>query len=304
MKILVVTSGNFNKVSPFILDQVETLRNRGIIIDFFLIKGSGILGYLKNYSPLLKKIKDFNPQIVHAHYGLSGLLSVLQKKIPVVVTFHGCDINVKKNRYFSKIADNLSKESIFVSPDLAFLLHKKKPIIIPCGVDLEVFNIIDKLKARRELNLSLDKKYILFSSSFTNEVKNYPLANEAISRLSDTNIKLIELDGYSRREVALLLNAVDVALMTSFREGSPQFIKEAMACNTPIVCTDVGDVRGVIGNTLGCFITTFDIEDVSYKINKALIFNKRTTGRDDIKNFDSNVVTKRVIDVYKKTLEK
>ena len=281
IKVLIVTSGNSNVYSPFVQDQINALEKKGIEIVKFIIKGKGILGYVKNYRLLLEAIKINKPDIIHAHYGLSGLLSVLQRKIPVITTFHGCDVNVPKNRILSNIANKLSAQSIFVSNDLSDKLGQKKPVVIPCGIDLDVFYPIkEKGKVKKKMGLDKDKKYILFSSSFSTHVKNYPLAREAVSRIE--NVELLELKGYSREEVALLMNAVDLVLLTSFREASPQFIKEAMACNCPIVSTDVGDVKDVIKNTKGCYISKNDPIDLSNKIQEALKFNLRTLGRKNI----------------------
>jgi len=304
IKVLIVASGNSGKLSPFIQDQIDALEKEGIIIFKFLIKGKGFRGYLNNYRSLIRSIKHNKPDIIHAHYGLSGLLSVLQMNIPVVLTFHGSDINDQRVKYFSIFASKLSAESIFVSEDLAKSIKYKKPEIIPCGVELDVFYPIDKIEARRELGLLLDKKYILFSSSFSKPVKNLSLAKEAISKLPYANVELIELAGFTRSKVALLMNAVDIALLTSFTEGSPQFIKEAMACNTPIVSTDVGDVRDVIGKTEGCFITTFDPEDVAEKIKSAFEFGNRTAGRNNISHFEASIIAKKIIKVYKSVLKK
>ena len=298
MKVLIVASGNVNYISPFVLDQVNALKKRGVKIDFFLIRGKGIFGYIKNYKLLLEKIKIFEPNLVHAHYGLSGLFSSLQKKIPVVTTFHGSDINMNKIRFFSKIADFMSSKSIFVSYDLARKLKKKESIIIPCGVNLDMFYPVDKNDARRKLGIALDKKYVLFSSNFDNTVKNYPLAKESISNLKDDNVELIQLKGYDRNEVALLMNAVDAVLMTSFTEGSPQFIKEAMACNTPIISVSVGDVKGIIKDTDGCYLVKRDSHAISYKILEAFKFNGRTNGRKNIKHFDNELIAEKIINVY------
>lgn len=304
MRVLVVASGNANYISPFILDQVNALKKQELEFDFFLIRGKGIIGYIKNHQLLLKKIEKFKPDIIHAHYGLSGLFSAFQKRTPVVTTFHGSDINMKKIRLLSKIADIISSQSIFVSYDMAAKLNKKEPIVIPCGVDLELFYPINKDKARIKLKLASKKKYVLFSSSFSNSVKNYPLAKDAISRITNEDVELIELKGYEREEVALLMNSVDLVLMTSNSEGSPQFIKEAMACNTPIVSTNVGDVSDIIKNTNGCYIADANPVDVQSKIEKILKLNKRTKGRKDIMHFDNKLIADQIIKLYNSILIK
>jgi len=140
----------------------------------------------------------------------------------------------------------------------------------------------------------------LFAGAFDNWVKNSKLAIESVMNISDT--ELLELKGYNRNQVSLLMNACDVILITSFSEGSPQVIKEAMACNLPIVSTDVGDVKEVIGNTEGCYITSFDPKDVAEKIKMALDFGKRTNGRENIKHLEINIIAKRIIKLYNKVL--
>ena len=103
--------------------------------------------------------------------------------------------------------------------------------------------------------LKREEIYGLFSSNFSNKVKNYQLAKKALKHLNK-KIHLIELVGYNRDEVNILLNAVDFLLMTSISEGSPQIIKEAMACNCPIITTDVGDVTVARRSSGGAFSPT------------------------------------------------
>ena len=93
-------------------------------------------------------------------------------------------------------------------------------------------------------------------------------------------------------------------LLTSLWEGSPNVIKEAMACNCPIVSTDVGDVKKIIKNTQGCFITSFDPRDVSIGITKALRFGKKTNGREHIKHLDDKIIAKKIINLYQTVLKK
>jgi teichuronic acid biosynthesis glycosyltransferase TuaC len=316
MKILIVCSGNapdfnFEIHHAFISDQVIAISHTdsSIQFDYFFINGKGIKGYLLNRSMLFKKIRSFLPDIIHAHFAFSGLLSNLQRHIPVITTFHGSDINFVKNRLIAQATVILDSRSIFISEKLYNLTYfKKNGKIIPCGVDLEIFNPLNKELALNESNLDPTKKYILFSSHFDNKIKNYNLLKEAISQIGDPAIKIIELKGYSRKEVSLLMNVADVCIMTSFSEGSPQFIKEAMACNRPIVSTDVGDVKWIFGTTDGCYCSSFDPSDVENKIKLALQFSAakgQTNGRQRIIDLglDNKIIAERIIDVYNSVLE-
>jgi glycosyltransferase involved in cell wall biosynthesis len=103
----------------------------------------------------------------------------------------------------------------------------------------------------------------------------------------------------------LLLNACDLALITSYNEGSNQFLKEAMACNRPIISTNVGDAERIFGNIEGCYLTSLNVEDVITNILKALEFGQRygkTDGRQRIieLGLDSESIAKRVVAVYNK----
>ena len=104
MRILIVASYNKNRFAPFILEQAEALTNQDCEISFLGLQGKGITGYLKNLPVLKRKIEEFHPDVVHAHYGLSGLLANLQRKVRVVTTYHGSDINDKRVLPFSKMA--------------------------------------------------------------------------------------------------------------------------------------------------------------------------------------------------------
>ena len=302
MKILIVCSYNSGRIPSFIIEQVESIRREGVEIEYFLIKGKGALGYLKNLQALKFLIEKTQPDLIHAHYGLSGLLSNFQRKVPVITTFHGSDLNNKFVRILSIIAIKLSAHSIFVSKRLAGLASVQNNFsILSCGIDLTRFIPVDKLKAREMLGLKKDGKILLFSGSFNNKIKNYNLAKQAILK---TNIDLtfIELKNYTREQVNLLLNACDLALLTSFSEGSPNFIKEAMACNCPIVATDVGDIREIVGETEGTFFCGFSPEDVAEKLSKAISFNKRTGGRERIESLSLDLVAGKIMNIYEKVI--
>lgn len=300
MKVLIV--GNYNKgnFSPFITEQIDSLQKKGVYVDTYGIIGKGLLGYLKNVKGIRHKILKFKPDIVHAHYGLSGLCANLQRIVPVITTYHGSDIHSGGwILLLSKIAIWLSKYNIFISKKLLDLSgYKGNNIsIIPCGIDMNMIKDIPREEAKRKIGSK--EKFVLFASSFSNKVKNFPLAKKAMEFVEGVEIK--ELNGYTRQEVSLLMNAADCLLMTSDREGSPQVIKEAMACGTPIVSVDVGDVKDIISSTRGCFIANRSPEDIADKVKLALSFNDKTLGRKRIieLGLSNDIVANRLIKIYK-----
>ena len=304
MKILVIASYNKGRFAPFIVEQAEALKRLGCEVEYFGLKGKGLKGYLKNLPSLKKKIKAWKPDVVHAHYGLSGLLANLQHRVPVVTTYHGSDINDSKARRFSLFAMRLSAWNIFVSSKtLEIAQPKKKFTLQPCGIDLSELQLTERQVARQRLKLDNAKKYVLFAGAFDNTVKNAPLAKEAVELLNCSNVELLELKGYSREEVTLLMCAADALLMTSFTEGSPQVIKEAMACGCPLVSVDVGDVKERIAGVEGCYVAeTRNAEELSGLLRNALAFEGRTKGREKIiaDGLDNCQVAEKLMEVYRK----
>ncbi len=282
MKTLIVARYKECGFAPFVTEQVQALCKAGAECRFFQVRHKGVIGYLKQLPELKKVIREFKPDIIHAHYGLCGLLANLQRKVPVVTTYHGSDINEPKVRKLSSIAIRFSAYNVFVSQkNIDIIKPKKNYALIPCGINLEDYPIVDKAEARNQMRLESDKKYILFASAFDNKVKNAFLAKESVSLLNDSNIELLELKGYARQQVAILMQAVDVFLMTSISEGSPQVIKEALACGCPIVSVDVGDVRERVKGVEGCFMANnHDAVELADCLRKALEFNGKTSGRE------------------------
>ena len=279
-KILIVCSGNVENFNikihkSFIYEQVKSLEKLGYKFEFFFIRGKGVFGYLSNLTSYIKVLKKNKFDYVHAHGGDSISLSILQRKVPVIGTYHGSDINLLSRRILSNFSSLFLKKIIVVERSMVKKIFFKSDVnIIPCGIDLKKFKVLNKSKSRLKLNINLNTKLILFSSNFDNKNKNSKLAINAINKINNNkNISLVELNNMTREQVCLYMNAADLALMTSFQEGSPQFIKEAMACNTPIVSTDVGDVKRLIEGIEGCFICTKNINDVSSKILKALEYD-------------------------------
>ena len=304
MRILIVASYNKNYFAPFILEQVDALRQLGCEVDYFGVVGKGIKGYLSAFSALRKKIKSFKPDVIHAHYGLSGLLANLQRSVPVVTTYHGSDINLPKVLRLSKIAMKLSAWNIFVSQRNVYIAQpKKKYMLLPCGVNLPNYKESEISAVKEKLHWNPNKKYILFAGAFDNRVKNAKLAQDSVSLVENT--ELIELKGYTREQVTALFYVVDSFLMTSFTEGSPQVVKEAMACGCPIVSVDVGDVADRIEGLDGCYITERNPQDIANKLNKVLSLNSRTKGRERIieLGLTNDLVAKKLVEIYEDVLK-
>ena len=331
MKVLIVKKKD--SCWPFVEEQVNALQSQSVMCDvsmsdvcskdeslkfvWHLIEGKGLMAYVKDALRLMHTIRKEKPDVIHAHYGLSGYyvclvvrLMGLGKKLPVVVTYHGSDINDKRVRKISQSAIRMAAYNIFVSPKMKEMVEiGKNSAVIPCGIDWADWPEMSKEEARVAMGLNPDKKYVLFSSDFQTEVKNPELALRAIEncRLEIGDLALIELKGYTRAEVNMLMHAVDVCLMTSRTEGSPQFIKEAMACGCPIVTTRVGDTDYVIGNTDGCYFADDNAEDCAKQLQKALKFaeeHNRTNGRKRIQDlgYSNDVIAQNIIKLYNLSL--
>lgn len=307
MRVLLVCSfkeGLPQNAAPFVVEQMEVLKRCHVECELFLVKGKGIRGYLHQLRPLKKKIASFHPDVIHAHYGLCGLLANLQRNVPVVTTYHGSDINDPKVFRISRMAMRLSAWNIFVSKKALEIARPRKCYsLLPCGIDLSDLQLTSKAEARSQMHLDHEKPYILFAGAFDNPVKNAPLACEAVGLLGTDDVELLELKGYTREEVTLLMCAADVFLMTSFSEGSPQVIKEALACGCPIVSVDVGDVKERVEGVDGCFVADYhNPEELAGLLRKALAFTGRTNGRDNIfaDGLDNETIANQLIAIYNK----
>ena len=176
-------------------------------------------------------------------------------------------------------------------------LSGKNIHIIPCGVNLDIFSPMNKIVAREKLGWNKKKNYILFSSGFDNPIKNAALAKSTLESL-DLEIDLIELKGYTKQEVCILMNAADLLLVTSISETGPIVVKEALACNCPIISTDVGDVKSITEKIDNCFITSYNPNEILEKIRIILASGLRSNGRIFIEPYGLDKVAKKVKLVY------
>ena len=309
MKLLIVASYNSGHFSPFVTEQANALVKQGYTVDYFGIVGKGFLGYLSNHKKLLSKIREFKPDIIHAHYGLSGLLAVMQFRVPTVITFHNGETLSPIPNLLSSLGALKANHVIYVAKHIRQKSYFKARnfTILPCGINLDDCTIVPKEDARKMLNLEKDKKYILFGGAFDNLRKNFPLLRQAISLMPEKeDIVCLEMKNLSRAECVLRMCACDLFALPTKSEGSPQALKESMACNCPIVATGVADIKHLLGDLEGHYICTFDPENVASQIKKAFEFNKRTNGRQRIVDLGlcNDLIAKRLETVYEEVLRK
>lgn len=319
MKVLFVSSGNseFFEVIPFIKSQGESLRKGGIEIDYFTIKGKGFIGYLKNVKSLRNYVLKTNPDVIHSHYSLSGWVVVLARTgKPKVLSLMGTDTHggvfgennatfkIKLTKLQVKLIQLFYPIIIVKSNNLLKSIWKKRSsYVIPNGINYSQFKVMDVADCRSKLNLPLDEKLILFLAKKTDPNKNFKLLEQALPHIKTKNIKIVTPFPVPHEKVPVYLNAANVLVFTSFKEGSPNVIKEALVCNTPIVATKSGDVLEQTHGLKNVLICNFDKYDLALKIDKMLSENIDEDSRSILKpRIDEDVIAEKLITIYKKLI--
>jgi len=314
MKILELTNMYPTTEKPalgtFVKDQVESVRREGVDIDVFVVNGwknkfSYFWGFFRFWAWLLTHRYD----IIHAHYVFSGIIARAQFLYPVVLTHHGLEAFLGWQRIPSGIITRLVDKVIVRTKEMKDKLGSYNAEIIPAGVDFELFRPIPRDEARCKLGIdSSEKKMVLVLWGGTKPRKEKRLditkSAIAIAQKKDPNIELAVVTDKPHEVIPLYMNACDVLLLVSDAEGSPNVVKEAMACNLPVVSVPVGDVPNLIGNTKGCFLCCQDPADVAEKLLLALKPGTRTDGRDKIQHLSQKVIAQRIIGVYQDVLQR
>jgi teichuronic acid biosynthesis glycosyltransferase TuaC len=307
MKILIVTNMYPTSEDPgfgsHVRSQVDSLTQKGLSIELVFVNGRAARrNYLKGAWQVFRRSLRTHYDVVHAHYGLSGFLARCQMRSPVVVSFCGTDVMDKIQGRLSRLISRFVDLSIVKSTVLKNTLRGKRVTIIPNGIDLDLFQPQDQDTARKALGLSSEIRYLLIAGHPSNKVKRFDVARRTHQLVKDRfrqEVELLILHGRPHHEVPLYLNACDLLLVTSDWEGSPNIVKEAMACNIPIVSTDVGDVRDIIGGTSNCHICPQDPEKLSEKILSTLENGRRTDGRTKISHLSLAKTADAIIGAYR-----
>jgi glycosyltransferase involved in cell wall biosynthesis len=321
MRVLMVTprlprEGHAD-TTAFISRQIESLQRLGIDVDTIAIEGASRTKYARGAVTLGRRVE--RSDLVHAHYGFCGWLARTQRARPVVVSFLGSDLlyypvgsirraafrhaEIASNRILARLVDRV----IVKSDEMARRVGGARPAVIPNGVDLEAFAPRDKSEARRELGWPHEGKLVLFAGNPNQIRKAFPVARAAIeeaSALLGQRLDVFALRDIRHEQVATLMNASDVMILTSLAEGSPNVVKEAMACNLPVVSVTVGDVSYLLEGVQGCRVTSPAPRALGEALAEILRDPRRTDGRRalEAKRLDAGSVARRIIGVYEEVL--
>lgn len=318
MKVLIVTNMYPHEGYPFngifVYEQVKAIEKRynDVSFDVFFIDGTkSKINYLKSVFKINITLWKNKYDLVHIHFGLSGLylLWPFRKKVPTLITFHGSDIQKESthNYWIVKVS-----KYVATKVDAAITLNNKmnnlvrslgcKTYKIPCSVDTGIFTATSNHREKADGRTVK----IVFPSNRERQVKNFPLFKEVIEILKtkyNLDIKYFELKNMSRAEIAKLYGEVDLLLLTSKSEGSPQVVKEAMSCNLPCVCTPVGDVVDLLDGVKYCYVSQHhdanELAELAYKSIK-----REENGINGIEKImklgiDENTIVERVYGLYK-----
>jgi len=291
--------------TPFFNQQIASLEDQGVQTETVRVPGTARERSLRHYALFYKRILEKNPldyDIIHSNYGLTTPFALAQPSRPVVVTLWGSDLMGpygSLSKACAKRCDEVFVRSREMKEALGSDAH-----VVPGGVDFELFRPMPQEQALEAVSWSHEEKHVLFPYSRDRDVKNYPLAEEVVSAVEDrfeVPVNLQVVSDVSHDRIPIYMNAADALVLTSDREGSPNTIKEAMACNTPIVSTDVGDVRERLDGVTHSKVGRTKPELVDGLVS-VLSSDARSNGRESIQDLRLDRIAKRIIRVYKQAL--
>jgi glycosyltransferase involved in cell wall biosynthesis len=301
-----------NTMAP-VARQIDSLRAIGVQVDVLEIKGIPKLKYLQALPSLWALARSVD--LIHAHYGYCGWLARLQFSKPMVVSFMGDDLLgtpdakghleplsrlvVQVDRWLARVVDAV----IVKSAEMARVVEPVQAHVLPNGVDLQLFRPMDLHEARALLGWPEGKRYILFPGRPDIPRKGFPLAQAVVIHASKQicePLALVPLERVAPNQVPLYMNACDAMVMTSFIEGSPNAVKEAMACNLPIVSVPVGDVPELLDGLEGHAICPRDAEALAEAMVSMLANRQRVDGRAVLKRkgLDLEGVARQLVRIY------
>jgi teichuronic acid biosynthesis glycosyltransferase TuaC len=303
-RVLVVTNMYPDAEHPhfgtFVQEQVEGLRARGLDVDVLIVGGKRQkMSYVQGLPRFWRRLRAHPYDLIHAHYVFSGIIARMQLRYPLVVSFHGAAEMDGWVGLLCRALAPLAEAVTVTSEQHKALLGRRDAFVVPCGADLDLFVPMPKEQARRTLGLPSDRRLVLFAAIVRRE-KRLDVVQGAVELLrhADQQVELVLATNVPHQRMPLFMNACDVLALASDSEGSPVVVKEAMACNLPIVSVDVGDVAQVIAGTEGCYLCERNPESMAEKLLLALNREKRTQGRLAIQALSLNRTVEDILSIY------
>jgi teichuronic acid biosynthesis glycosyltransferase TuaC len=324
IRILMVTSAwphrGRESTTHFIERQARFLMSAGVDVEVYHFRGQGRpWRYVGAWGAVHRRLAVRRYDLVHAQFGQSGL-AALPTRLPLVVTFRGSDIlgivSDKDGRYTaagralrwaSRQVARRADAVVVVSAHMkTHLPSGVSATVIPSGLDLSLFHPGPRDEARRRLGLPPDKPLVLFAGRPSQTRKRYQLAQQAVEILRrSTPAELVVAWGVPHSEIPLYMNAADVLVFTSMQEGSPNVVKEALACGLPVVSVDVGDVAERLDGMQGCVLCPDERPEViAAGLERVLKAGSRVEATAAITALDEQVQTARLIELYREVLQR
>lgn len=293
----------------FFEKQVTALEEHGVECTSLVVpepdSETGARG-LREYAQFYRQVLDERTQdydLVHANYGLIGPVALAQPIRPVVLTIWGSEVMGYTRRLDRITRFSARRSDAVIAPnqtvsDRLECDHR----VVPFGIDFELFEPIPRREARRRLGWDREALIVLFPYDPSRNVKRYDLAEEIVARLS-IPAELRTVSGRDYEEMPTILNASDVLLVTSDRESGPMVVREAAACNVPVVSTDVGFVRETLADVENCYVTD-DRQELLAGLEAALRSGGRSDGRAAVREFDIDRQATDILSIYQELLDR
>jgi glycosyltransferase involved in cell wall biosynthesis len=319
LRVLMVTTewprDPWGGTATFIPRQAAFLQAAGVQVDVFAFRAKRkVRNYAAAWLEVRRRLRRNHYDLIHAQFGQSGVLA-LPKRVPLVVTFRGDDLQgvlddvtgqlPLKGRVLQWLSCAVGRwaDAIIVVSDhmRSYLTGSMQPHVIPSGIDFDLFRLIPQAEARRQLGLASDKPLVLFVGSPTLARKRYALAREAVD-LVNRSLPAELVLGWKKthQEIALLMNACDALVFTSLQEGSPNAVKEALACDLPVVSVSVGDVAERLNGIDGCELCADDRpETIAAALERVLRRGGRVKGREAVAHLDERLLTDKIVAIYR-----
>jgi glycosyltransferase involved in cell wall biosynthesis len=316
MRILYITNNyptsNFPIFGIFVKEQIESVIALGVESEVFFINSreNGESEYFKSIFRLRKYMRGKKYDIIHCHHSLSALTLLCSGKIfgKRCILSYQSDPKNEGGLFLFRIL-YLFFDRIILKNDSPQTRYSKV-VYLPNGVNTDFFVPKEKDASKIALGLDIWKRYILFMDSYNiRPFKRIDRFNEILRILKEKyqlkDVEPLVLTNVKRSLIPDYLAASSLHLLTSDFEGSPNSVKECIACNVPVVSTPVGNVEFLIGDIDGCYVSgTFDPEELALLSDKALK-SENYSSREFIgkKGLDLGTVAERLIGVYREMLK-